>query len=181
MVFSPRLENFSPPPIKFPVDAQDFDPKMVTLIYLTKLKYTACMAMKRSVQKYSRALKSGQTPVPISDCIFCPTVQNPNFFKPNDYQPSEIRTRSNFGALLYLLTSSTFIESFVTAGSRHSGLTSPNLSNTFIGEYKYTVNVGEEKIKIYGSNANLVRVSKLRLTDEYSKCLKTEGKFLVRA
>ncbi len=41
--------------------------------------------------------------------------------------------------------------------------TFPDLSSTFVGEYKYTVNVGDQKIRIYGSNANLVRVNFLNL------------------
>jgi len=44
-----------------------------------------------------------------------------------------------------------------------------NLSHSFstndanLGEYKYTVTVGEESIKITGSNLELVRVSYLKL------------------
>ena len=44
-------------------------------------------------------------------------------------------------------------------GKFGGGQTSPDISHTFVGEYKYTVNVGDQRIRIYGSNANLVRVS----------------------
>ena len=44
-------------------------------------------------------------------------------------------------------------------GKFGGGQASPDISHTFVGEYKYTVNIGDQRIRIYGSNANLVRVS----------------------
>lgn len=53
---------------------------------------------------------------------------------------------------------------FYTGSKRSTLLHSFSTSDAHIGEYKYTVTVGEDSLKITGSNLDLVRVSKMAET-----------------